>query len=101
MDILIEPEAGPSPRKKLFDFDEPKLDSQQTDVVRETPEQSVDKPSNPFGLTRQGPTGSNPELTAQLEAQRLRTDQLRNGEIPIENMTESEKAAYLLKHLKD
>ena len=66
----------------------------------ETIEPTVRK--NPFGLEKPAvDTAHQQEIEGKVSAIQERTQKLRAGLVPIEEMTPSEKAAYLLKHLKD
>ena len=56
--------------------------------------------NNPFGLNRNFIKVANSELVDKVKAIQERQEKLKNNLISVEDMTESEKAAYLLKNLK-
>lgn len=57
---------------------------------------------NPFGLEKPVvDVARQQEIVDKVQAIQERTQKLLAGLIPLEEMTPSEKAAYLLKHLKD
>ncbi|MDO8341367.1 MAG: hypothetical protein Q7T59_05315 [Candidatus Woesebacteria bacterium] len=56
--------------------------------------------NNPFGLNRNSTQIVNTELVDKVKAIQERQERLKNNLISVEDMTESEKAAYLLKNLK-
>lgn len=56
--------------------------------------------NNPFGLNRNSTPVVDTELVNKVKAIQERQERLKDNLISVEDMTESEKAAYLLKNLK-
>lgn len=96
--------------KNPFGLERPGSTQLKPETARDTTqvvgnEGSVDRTKkNPFGIEQTPPvekTEQQQEITERVRALSERREKLMRGEIPVEQMTDPEKAAYFLANLKE